>query len=109
MIERILKNFLYGIHNSLEANSIPLEAASDALNFITQGDHIELRRGSLHLGTLQTGNGRITGLGVAAKRDGTQILFATFARKINYYNKTPSNLTELKRNPYPSAPSAKDW
>ena len=108
MIERILKNFLYGIHNSLEANSIPLEAASDALNFITQGDHIELRRGSLHLGTLQTGNGRITGLGVAAKRDGTQILFATFARKIKYYDETTSDFIEIGTNTLPSAASGED-
>ena len=49
------------------------------------GDHIELRRGSqlLHL-TRETGAGKITGLGVGRRADGTQIVRWSRGLKIEY-------------------------
>src|SRR3990167_9949323 len=86
MIIREYKNFKYGIIDSLESRSIPEGAASAALNWLTAGDKIELRRGMLRLGTENSGNGKITGLHVGFQADGTEVLYKTYARKIKYYD-----------------------
>lgn len=58
----------------------------DGKNWITGQlkDHIELRSGQKLIGTGSSGAGKITGLGVGIRRDGTQVLFRSHGRKIEW-------------------------
>lgn len=90
--------FKYGVINNIEAQSIPNGAASDALNWLTKGDSIELRRGSDVLGTEIAGVGRITGLHVAYKADGTEVWFGTRSQGVYYYNSDTDLWVEIGTN-----------
>jgi hypothetical protein len=85
--------------------------ASDSLNWVTAkfGDHIELRRGTALLGQTRTpGAGKITGLGVAIRYDGTQIPYWSRARKIEYYDATTDDRIEVGSDLLPAAASGED-
>lgn len=84
MFIKVIKNFTQGLINSLEARAIPDGAVSDAKNWITEGDKMVLRRGSVITGTDVSGNGAITGLHTAHKFDGTEVVFRSRGRKIEY-------------------------
>ena len=86
--EKYIKNFSKGLFTRLENESIPDGAASDANNWMTFGDHIELRRGQVLLGTENSGEGKISGLIVGDRFDGVQIPFHSVDRKIKYYDTT---------------------
>lgn len=102
-------DFKYGIIDSIEATSIPRNAASRSLNFITSGTKIELRRGYALLGTTaNTGVGRITGLGVAKKPNGDDILFRTRKRKIEYIDPDLTEWVENGSDVLPAAVTATD-
>lgn len=89
-------NFKYGIINSIEPQSIPRGASSNSLNWVTQGTKIELRRGYNLLGTIENvGIGKITGLGTATRPDGSDILYRTRKRKIEYYDEDTSEWVEV--------------
>jgi len=85
MREFSVKNFTKGTVNSIEDHSIPEEAASKSLNWLTSGDKIELTGGYSIIGTEATGTGKITGLKVAEKVDGTLLPIRTRGKKIEYY------------------------
>jgi hypothetical protein len=105
----IRKNFNKGLVTRVEAESIPDGAASDSLNWVTKGDHVELRRGSAILGTEVAGTGLITGLKVCERFDGTEVVFSTFARKINWYTTLAGNFAEISTaNILPAAASGED-
>lgn len=101
-------NFKYGVINNIEAQSIPDGAASNSLNWITKGDKIELRRGSLVIGTEIAGVGRITGLHVGFKADGTEVWFGTHGRSVYYYNTTTELWTEIGSNILGTAADGED-
>jgi hypothetical protein len=90
------KNYRYGVVNALEDNSIKRGAASDSLNWVTKGDHIELRRGMAYLGSssLNVGTGKITGLKKVTNSIGTELLFGTYRKKLKYYTTTIGEWTE---------------
>jgi len=88
------KNFIHGTIDSVEANAIPRGASSASLNWITEGNKISLRRGYLRLGS-DAGTGKVTGLIVGTKADGTEIPFRTRARKVEYYNATTEDWVEI--------------
>lgn len=78
----------------------------DSLNWMTgeSNDHIELRRGTAALGqTYNNGNGQITGLEVGTKRDGTEIPFFSYARKLKYYNTATDDTVEISSDVLPAA------
>ena len=80
-------NFKYGLINSLEAESIPAGSFSNVLNFLTDGDKIELIRGKIILGDEQSGTGRIIGLHIAYDTTGTSVVFAVYnTGLLKYYN-----------------------
>jgi len=81
-----IKDFIHGTIDTLEDRSLPDGAASAALNWVTEGDHVELRRGYNILGNTLTGSGKITGLIVAKKRDGSELIYRTRGKKLEYYN-----------------------
>lgn len=85
MREFSVKNFTKGTVNSIEDHSIPEEAASKSLNWLTLGDKIELTGGYSIIGTEATGTGKITGLKVAEKVDGTLLPIRTLGKKVQYY------------------------
>lgn len=59
-------------------------------------DHIELRRGYKLLGTTRDDNaGRVSGLGIGQKADGTQVPFFTYDQKIKYYDTVTDNTIEI--------------
>lgn len=86
MAEKYIKAFSKGLYNRIEDDTIPDGSAHDSLNWVTMGDRIELRRGQTLLGTDVSGNGNISGLFVAERFDGTQVLFQSYDRKIRYYD-----------------------
>lgn len=90
------KNFKYGQIDTLEDRSIPRGAASSSLNWQTKGDRIELRRGQAYLGTssVNTGNGKATGLKKATQATGVEILFGTYGKKLKYYDETTAEWIE---------------
>jgi hypothetical protein len=85
--------------------------ATDSKNWATgkYGDHIELRRGSAILTeTRVSGAGKITGLGVAQKADGTQIPYWSRGRKIEYYDADTEDRIEVGTNLLSTAADGED-
>lgn len=83
----------------------------DSKNWITgtHKDHIELRRGYARLHETEvTGNGKITGLGVGVRYDGTEVPFYSYARKLNYYDAATGDTVEIGSDTLPSAASGED-
>lgn len=104
-----VKDFKYGIISSEEEQSIPRGASTRSLNFLTRGSKIELRRGYTLLGTTEnSGSGRITGLGVAKKPDGTDIVYRTRKRKAEYLNTITNDWVEVGSDILPAAVTATD-
>lgn len=109
MIIKEIRNFDKGIIDNIEPESIPVGSLSKALNFLTKGDHVELRRGSKILGA-DAGAGSVTGLHVGVKidSDGTEIPFRTRARKVEYYDVATELWVENGSNVLPAAASGED-
>lgn len=83
----------------------------DSLNWITgrDKDHIELRRGYARLGATEvTGSGKITGLGVGIRYDGTEIPFYSHGRKVKYYNATSDDFVEIGTDTLPATADGED-
>lgn len=109
-IKKEIPNFKYGIVDATEPQSIPLGSLSSSLNFLTKGDKMELRRGYARLGTSDAGAGNVSGLhvGVQLGSDGTQIVFRTRLRKIEYYDSVTDDWIEIGSNTLPAAASGED-
>lgn len=109
MKELPITEFKNGLIDSIESSAIPRGTASKELNWLTQGVKIELRRGMEMLGTTEnTGSGRITGLGVAIKPDGTDVAIRTRKRKVEYLNTTTDDWVEIGTNILPAGVIADD-
>lgn len=83
----------------------------DSLNWITgkYKDNISLRRGYALLGiTRNAGLGRISGLGVAQRPDGTQVPFFSYGQKVKYYNATTGDTQEIGTNSLPAGADSDD-
>lgn len=110
----IIKNFNEGVVTRIEEESLPKGAAAKGTyNWLSLGDHIELRRGQAVLGTAVAGSGRCTGIRVARKLDantGTEVLIASYLRKLRYYNVSLStpDWTEINVDQLPVAASGED-
>lgn len=88
-----VRDFDKGLVTSVEDHSIEENAASSSLNWLTLGDKIELSGGYSIVGTEQSGAGRVTGLFVGEKVDGTKLPFRTRGKKMEYYS--GSDWTEI--------------
>lgn len=99
---KIIKTFKDGLVNRIEPKDAPRGSASDCLNWHILGDHIELRRGRALLGTEIVGAGRVSGLKVLRKFDGTQYPFYTYARKVMYHDVASNTNTEVSSDFLPS-------
>lgn len=92
------ENFKYGLINKYEAKSIPRGSQSDGYNFFNLLDKIEFSRGRYRLGPEILGNGKITGLHVAEKADGTQILIGSYGTNLVVYDDATETWTNIKNN-----------
>lgn len=88
MEEFSVTKFDKGLITQIEDHSIDESAASSSLNWLTLGDKIELTGGYTILGNENTGTGKITGLKVCKKVDGTEIILRTRGKKIEYLSGT---------------------
>lgn len=95
MAEKYVQNFTKGLFTRLEDESIPQGASSNSMNWMTFGDHIELRRGQVLMGTNVAGTGKISGLIVGDRFDGTQVPFRSYDRKIQYYDTVTEDWIEV--------------
>lgn len=87
--------FKYGLFNKLPAEEIPDGAAYDEVNWLVKKGKIELNRGYAPLGTELTGSGRVTGLRVGRRQDGTEIPFYTYNSKVKYYSAALADWVEI--------------
>ncbi len=92
---KTITDFKYGTINTIESRSLPRGAASDSLNWQTVTDRLALRKGYRIYGNETTGNGKITGLYVARKSDGTRIKFRTRGQKLETYVVATDAWTEV--------------
>lgn len=106
--EQYIKNFTKGIFTRLENESIPVGAASDSLNWQSFGDRIELRRGQALMGSDVDGVGRIRGLLVGNRFDGTQVTFRMRDRKIEYYDTVTEDWIESGSDVLPALADTED-
>ena len=89
-----------------DLQKVPDGFSPDQLNWITQTNQrgIELRRGTALLGiSRQTGPGKITGLGVGRRYDGTEVPFFSYGRKVKYYNASTDDTVEVGTDLLPEA------
>lgn len=109
MITKEIRNWQHGTVDAIEPDSIPVGSLSKALNFLTKGDHMELRRGSKILGD-DAGAGSVSGMFVGTKLDtaATQIPFRTRARKVEYYDSVTDTWIEIGVNTLPAVASGED-
>lgn len=108
MRQFLVKNYDKGLITSIESHSIPDGAASDSLNWLTEGDKIVLRRGYRVIGTEQSGTGRVTGLHIARRSNGSTQPFCTHDRKIKYYDSSTADWVEIGTDTLPAAASGED-
>lgn len=86
MRQVLVKNFNKGTINTIEDFSIPEEAASKSLNWLTRGDRIELSGGysMIDPDNAKTGTGRVTGLQISSTVDGDTQAFCSYGTKVEY-------------------------
>lgn len=103
-----IRNFDKGVINNIEQQSIPDGAASDSRNWLTLGDRIELSGGYDIIGTENTGTGRISGLKVSTRADGTKQIFRTRGKKLEYYSLTTLDWVEIGSDQLGTAADGED-
>jgi len=103
----LFNNFKYGFLNDLEPDKVKDGVVVDGLNWLITPDKIELRRGMKILGT-DADLGGVTGLKKAVQVDGTEILFKTRARMIEYYDTVTEDWIENGTNELPADASGED-
>lgn len=95
MFIQAVKNFTFGLITSIEKETTPRGASVDSLNWLTEGDHIELRRGYKILGTAQTGVGRANGIIKIVDAKKVDQLFASRDKKLLHYNRDTEDFDEI--------------
>jgi hypothetical protein len=103
-----VKQFLKGLVTRIEDKDAARGSASDMLNWHSLGDHIELRRGQVLLGTENTGSGSITGLKIARRHDDVEYPFFTTGRKAYYVDVAADTTTEIGTDLLPAAANNED-
>ncbi|MFA5937544.1 MAG: hypothetical protein WC822_06740 [Candidatus Paceibacterota bacterium] len=105
---RIVEEFKLGVVTRVEGESVPLGAAEDALNWMTHGDHIELRGGQALTGTEVVSSSPVTGLRVTTRFDGTEVPFYTHDRKVKYFDDATDSSIEVGTDMLPVAASGEE-
>lgn len=71
-------------------------------------DSIELRLGTMRLGLTDAGTGKVTGLIVGVRPDGTEVPIFSTGRKIKYYNASTDDVAETGTDTLPEAADGED-
>jgi len=108
MREHIIENFNIGLITDIEAKSIPKNAASSSLNWLTKGDRIELSGGYNIVGDENSGVGKITGLGTGETVGGADVTYRTRDQRLEYYDASTETWTENGTNLLTSAANGED-
>jgi len=112
MIPDFILDKFYGLNTSVkDIKTLKPGYSPDAENWVTSkfNDSIELRRGYARLGTTEnTGNGRITGIGVGLRYDGTQVPWFSYGRKVKYYDATLDDTVEVGTDLLPTGADGED-
>lgn len=107
---QVEKVYNKGIIDEIEADAIPFGAASSSKNWLTKGDHIELRRGYAIKGSRLATTSPVTGMHVGQTAGGVQVLFWTYIRKLLYFDEgaaTPDH-AEIGSDLIPAPASGED-
>ena len=86
-MEKEIALFSKGVHNLLDAEAIPTEAASDSNNWYTTDGRLKLINGKVIVGASGVA-GSVTGEIFGYKADGTKVHFHKVGTKIQYLNGT---------------------
>lgn len=104
----------YGINTNIrDTKTLKPGYSPDSLNWITvgkEGDHIELRRGSAVLGKTPNEDigGKITGLGIGLRNDGSSVPFFSYGKKVKYYDIVTDDVVEVGTDLIPVVADGKD-
>jgi len=85
MADKIVEIFKSGVHNLLEPEKIPADAAKDSLNFITKDGKVVLVHGRIELGD-DGAVGSVRGLHPGYKTNGSTVLYRKVGTTIQYYD-----------------------
>lgn len=103
-----------GFANRPEPSKVAMGVITNGLNWIFTGskskdgvDKMELRRGYRILGT-DAGAGKVTGLRVIPRSDGTETLYKTMTRSLLYYDTDTEDWVEVGTNIFPAGASGED-
>lgn len=92
----------YGINTAVkDIKTLKPGVSPDSKNWITgtDKDHIELRRGYARLGATEAlGTGKVTGMGVGIRYDGTNVLWYSHGQKVKYYDVVTDDTVEVGTN-----------
>lgn len=97
-----------GLQTKYEDEATERGSASSSNNWVTKTDHIELRLGQQVMGTTVAGVGKISGLRVGSRFDGTDVVIQTQQRKVKYYDETTEDWIEAGPDVLPAAASGED-
>lgn len=101
MQDFVIENF-HGLNTAVkDTKTLKAGTSPDSLNWLTskEQDSIELRRGYARLGSTEnTGSGKITGLGVGVRYDGTEVAWLSYGKIVKYYDADADNTTEVGTN-----------
>lgn len=105
-------NTFYGLNTAVkDIKTLRVGSTPDSLNWITskEKDSISLRRGYTLLGeTEATGTGRVTGMGVGIRYDGTQVVWYSHGRKVKYYDESTEDTAEVGTDLLPALADGED-
>src|SRR5664279_6505119 len=108
ILSREYTSFPFGTFDNVDDQTIPDGAAAASMNWFTMGDRIQLRNGYRQLGAVISGVGKIRGLHVAYKSDGTQLLFRKRDRKIEYFDEPTQLWVEVGTDILPATATNDD-
>lgn len=94
------QTFKWGVLNTLEPKTLPRGAAQSSLNWLTKGDHVELRRGITFIGSasVNAGNGKSSGIKkIVLPTSDIERLFGSYGKKLKYLDEsvTPAEWVEI--------------
>lgn len=87
MSEHIVKQFSSGIHNLMDNEVIPVDAASESIGWTTRNGSTELSYGRFRVGNLG-GTGQVQNKGVGYRADGGKVVYRKAGTKIQYLNRS---------------------
>lgn len=112
MLPDYIVSSFYGLNTYVkDVKSLKKGYATSSKNWITgkYGDHIELCRGTALLGqTREMGSGKVSGMGVAALYNGTEIPYFSHGQKVMTYSATDDDVHEVGTNILGSAAANDD-